>query len=114
MNWQKGTPQMGEHRGSAKMMELEARIKKLEAQLTKMESVLDIDAGGTKVELKSKANLKITAPTIEIEGQGLTEVKGSLLKLNGGTKPIARLGDTVTGGPGSGTIVSGSPSVMAP
>ncbi|MBT8070747.1 MAG: hypothetical protein KJO80_09980 [Gammaproteobacteria bacterium] len=112
MNWQKGTPQMGEHRGSAKMMELEARIKELEAQLKKIESVLDIDSGGTTVVLKSKSKLKITAPAVEIEGQSFTEVKGGLIKLNGGTKPVARLGDTVAGGPGTGSIVTGSPSVM--
>ncbi len=112
MNWQKGTPQMGEHRGSAKMMELEARIKALEAQLKKIESVLEIATGGALVELKSNVKLKLTAPTIEIEGQALTEVRGSLVRLNGGTKPVARLGDTIAGGPGTGSIVTGSPSIM--
>ena len=107
MNWQKGTPQMGEHRGSAKMMELEARIKKLE-------EVLELTAGGTAVKLSAQTKLEISAPVVEISGPALIDLKGSMVKLANGTKPVARLGDTIAGGPGTGSIVTGCPIVLVP
>lgn len=107
MNWQKGTPQMGEHRGSAKMMELEARIAKLE-------KALNIQAGGTNIELSCLGTLKVSATTIEITGNGMAEINGGILKLNKGSRPVSGVGYITTGTPASQTITTGSPTILIP
>jgi len=99
MNWQKGTPQIGEHRASAKMMELEARIAKLE-------KALRVEANGTNLVLSCPGTLKISA--------AIAEINGGILKLNNGSKPVAGVGSMTSGNPGAQTIITGSPTILIP
>lgn len=63
---------------------------------------------GTLSELVIDAAVKvrISAPTIEIDGT-------TSVLLAGGGQPVARLGDTVTAGPYSGSITGGSVKVTS-
>ncbi len=62
-----------------------------------------------QVDLEAGANLKL-------KGVGLTSIRGSIIKLNNGGKPIARLGSTTMTPPvgGPGAVTSGSPTVLVP
>lgn len=63
---------------------------------------------GTLTELVIDASVKVrlSAPTIEIDG-------ATSVLLAGGGQPVARLGDTVTAGPYSGSITGGSTKVTS-
>ena len=98
---------MGEHRGSAQMMALEARIAKLE-------KALNIQAGGVNMELSCPGTLKISAVTLEITGNAMAAIKGGILKLNDGNKPVSGVGHITSGTPGPQTIVTGSPTILIP
>ena len=123
MNWQKGTPQMGEHRGSAQMIALEARIAKLEAALEIQGNGQDIklSCGGKltiealNIEISSKVSTDIRAvSSMDISASAITSIKGAMVNLNGGGRPIARVGDTTAGSPASHNIITGSTTVMVP
>lgn len=65
----------------------------------------------TGIAVQSQAGTSIKAgTTATIEASGITDLKGAILRLNGGTKPLATVGSAV----GNGIVLSGSPAVLAP
>ncbi len=62
-----------------------------------------------QVDLEAGANLKM-------KGGALTSLRGSIIKLNNGGKPVAKLGSRTISPPvgGPGTVTSGSPTVFVP
>jgi hypothetical protein len=109
----------------------------IEKRLAKLESVIKVGADGGvtiecqgKVRIKSASSIEIDcAATVVVKGgasvdiqagaqlnlksSGMANLQGALLKLNNGSKPLARVGDTVTGSGGPGTIVAGATTVLA-
>lgn len=89
-------------------------------------------AGTGEVSISAATKLTLDAPVIEIAAAGQLEVssggamdiasggpmdvQGSILRLNGGSVPAARVGDTVVVstpmGAGQGTIATGSSTVF--
>ena len=66
-----------------------------------------------KLEGKAKADLK-SGGAMTIDGQAITSIKGSIVKLNNGTKPIARVGSKTVGSSNSQQIIDGSTKVLVP
>jgi hypothetical protein len=74
---------------------------------------------GNLININATAALKIkSGASTEISSSGVMDVKGSILKLNGGGTPVAKFGSTtsvVPFGGGSATIVNNtSPTVLVP
>jgi hypothetical protein len=96
---------------------LKDKIASLDARLKELERMVQASGGGLK--LVSPGGLTIQGGgSVVIQGGGGVDIRGATIKLNGGGKPIARLGDPVvvqagTGG-GAGQITSGSPTVTVP
>lgn len=76
---------------------------------------------GITLEDKSGNKIVTTSSKITIEAKQLVEVKGATkvtvdapqVVLNGGTKPVARLGDKVVTPQGAGYILEGNATVLA-
>ncbi len=79
----------------------------------------------TRVDLEAGVNLNVKAGAqvdleagakLNVKGGGLTSIRGAIIKLNNGGKPIARLGSTTMTSPvgGPGAVTSGSPTVLVP
>lgn len=65
------------------------------------------------INVEGNTNIKTTGNTV-VESTGTCDVKGSTIKLNGGTKPVARVGDEVATPTGIGKIIGpGNTSVLA-
>jgi hypothetical protein len=123
---------------------LEMRLAALESQMAalvrliavapdgsvtiKTQSQLNIEANiismkaQQSLSLRSGANAELKAGgQLAMEGSATTSVKGALLTLNGGTKPLARVADMVqipgvasAGVPiPPGQIVAGNPTILA-
>jgi hypothetical protein len=59
--------------------------------------------------MQSQAGTYIKAgSTVTVEGSGTMDLKGAMIKLNGGNKPVATIGSTV----GNGKVLSGSPTIL--
>jgi hypothetical protein len=71
--------------------------------------------GATTVVVKGAAKVDVAAGTaLTLKAAGQASLQGSLVKLNGGSKPLARTGDMVAlpvGPPG--TVQGGNPTVLA-
>jgi hypothetical protein len=69
---------------------------------------------GTGVAIRSNAGTSIRAgTTATIEASGTTDLKGAVVKLNGGTKPIATVGSLVqVPGQPTGQVVTGNSTVL--
>jgi hypothetical protein len=110
----------------------------LEQRLAKLESVIRIGtdgsvtiecnnkvrikaAGSVEIEgsstviVKGAANVEVQAGSnLTLKGTAVTNVQGSLVKLNGGGKPLARVGDIVLNPMGApGIVQGGCPTVLA-
>lgn len=76
-------------------------------------SSLDVQSN-KDMRLKTYSNLKLDGGAIHLDGSGTTSIQGSLVQLNKGSLPVARVGDLVTVSDSApGTISSGSTTVMA-
>ena len=109
----------------------------LEKRLAKLESVIKVGVdGGVTIECTGKVRIK-SASSVEIDcsvgvlvkggatvdvqagaklslkSMGQTDVQGSILRLNNGSRPLARVGDIVNN-PASapGTIGAGSVTIL--
>ena len=78
-------------------------------------------SGTAKVEAGSDLTLRggstttvDSAAVTEIKGGAFTKVNGAVVSLNGGTRPVSGQGDTVVGSGTTGSIVTGSPTVLVP
>ena len=71
---------------------------------------------GGRVEIGA-TTVRISGTVVQVAASAVVEVVGSTVKLNGGCKPLARVGDQVTvlphtpGGGAVGSIFQGSPTV---
>jgi hypothetical protein len=84
---------------------------------------LDAKAGPGGVSLESPTSLNLKGVTTKVEGTGLLDLTAPLTRLNGGCRPVARVGDQTQGlvnvpvtpfaAPVIGTIVLGSPTVLS-
>jgi hypothetical protein len=77
-----------------------------------------IEITGSQIKIASTANVSIQgAAQVSVGSPALVAVTGGVLKLNSGSHQVARVGDivtvTVAGVSGSGTITTGSTTVLA-
>lgn len=100
---------------------LSQRIVALEARLKALETVVQVS--GPNVKLVSGASMTIRADTnvviqggaaVNIQGASGVDIRGALVRLNNGSRPFARVGDSVVGGERPGQIATGSPTVFGP
>lgn len=116
---------------------LNQKIAALEARLKALEAV--VQPSGPNVKLVSAAGLIIQAGTdmairggagvsiqgasgvdlragagVNIQGASGVDIRGALVRLNNGSRPFARLGDSVVAGERPGQITTGSPTVLGP
>ncbi len=79
--------------------------------------------GDTTIDLNSATTMDLKSLSTTVEGSGLLQLRGALVTLNGGCRPIALVGDAITGSatvpstpytaPVTGTILPpGSPTVL--
>ena len=130
-SWTGTRPTDGLQRG-----DLEKRVSELERLVGQLVTVIKINAGGVSIEsqgnisincplslsigggsvsIKASANLSIEAAVAKLQGS-LVSIQGSPLRLNGGSKPVARTGDLTMPSPGPGApsiIGPGCPTVLA-
>ena len=66
-------------------------------------------SGGITLE---PTKLKLSSPSLTLNGIGTLTVTAPLVTLNGQCRRVARVGDTVTGAAGAGTIATGSATVL--
>ncbi len=93
MSWQPGKPTAGIHRTEAK---LEARVAELEQQLEELFKVITIKDGGAMATIEASAGLTIRCGgSLTVSAGGITDIKGAMVRLNGGGKPVARMNDSV-------------------
>jgi hypothetical protein len=115
-----------------KIAALEARLKALEAivQLSGPNVKLVSGAGliiqaGTDMAIRGGAGVSIQGASgvdlragagVNIQGASGVDIRGAFVRLNNGSRPLARLGDSVVAGdrPGPGQITTGSPTVFGP
>ena len=79
---------------------LKEEISKTDSRLNKLESVVKV---GAAVNIESSGNLVL-------KSGGTVSVNGSLIKMNGGSTPVATIKSTVAGS----KIKSGSNTVLVP
>jgi hypothetical protein len=102
---------------------LNLKIAALEARLKALEAVVQVS--GPNLKLVSPAGVTIQAGSdiairggagVSIQGASGVDIRGALVRLNNGSRPLARLGDSVVTGdrPGPGQITTGSPTVFGP
>ncbi len=99
---------------------LSQRIAALEARLKALETVVQVS--GPNVKLVSGAGVTIQAGSdiairggagVSIQGASGVDIRGALVRLNNGSRPFARVGDSVVAGV-PGQITTGSPTVLGP
>ncbi len=97
---------------------LSQRIVALEARLKALETVVQVS--GPNVKLVSGAGVTIQAGSdiairggagVSIQGASGVDIRGALVRLNNGSRPFARVGDSVVAGV-PGQITTGSPTVL--
>jgi hypothetical protein len=90
---------------------LRQQVTALEARVKALEGAIKV-AGGA-------VTIKSTGP-LSLSSAATVDIRGSVVKLNGGSKPLARVGDRVTvvlttpGVAATGQIVEGSPTLLGP
>jgi hypothetical protein len=75
-----------------------------------------VTTAGGAVAVSSGSGVSVQAGGSSVDvGPGVVSVQATSISLNGGSQPVARVGDLVTGSPGSGTgtIQNGNPTVLA-
>jgi hypothetical protein len=98
-----------------RVAKLEQRVAELEAQVEQLLSILEVDGQdvairGRKVRIEGQQSLDVRAAQATVESQGALQLKGASITLNGGSKPIARVGSAVAGG----VVSNGASTVLAP
>jgi hypothetical protein len=98
---------------------LNLKIAALEARLKALEAVVQVS--GPNLKLVSPAGVTIQAGSdiairggagVSIQGASGVDIRGALVRLNNGSRPLARLGDSVVTVGGPGQITTGSPTVL--
>jgi TolA-binding protein len=93
--------------------ELRTKVANLEARIRKLEQHIAIGSEGNVTITATQLNIQASTQ-LEIRSGATMDIKSALLKLNGGGKPVARLGDQVVGSTVPGIINQGSPTVFVP
>ena len=73
--------------------------------------------GQTTTDLKSGTNMTVrSGAQLNLRAGAVADLRGSLVRLGGGNRPVARSGDAVVTSPlsGAGNITIGSPTVLVP
>lgn len=104
---------------SQKVAALEARLKVLEGVLqvsgnnVKLVSSqgLTIQAG-TNTSLLSGLNTSIHGASVAVSGASTVDIRGGMLMLNAGARPLARVGDPVVVDGKVGQITAGAPTIL--
>ena len=115
--------------GSAVLKTTKLTLDVLSFEVKAMQSAMIRSAGSADFQASSDLSIKagVTASLIaggqlDLRASGMASVQGAVLKLNGGTKPLARVGDQVqiagvVGAPGSpipaGQVTAGSTTILA-
>jgi len=69
--------------------------------------------GGAAVNIQGASNVAIQGgAAVNIQGAGGVDIRGALIRLNNGSRPLARLGDSVVAGDRPGQITTGSTTVL--
>ena len=103
-----------------RIIALEQRVGTLEQQNAELRRFITVSGGNTLaikapagVSLEAGTTLKLRgAASAVLESSAITQVKGGMVRLNGGAKPVAHLGDIVVGA-NPGKIAQGSPTVFS-
>ena len=69
-------------------------------------------AVGRKIDIDAGGNLNLNGNNITIQAAGTLNLNGTQIRLNGGTRPVARISDGVTVSGSTGSINSGSATVF--
>ena len=94
---------------------LQMQIKTLQQQVKELQALTKfIKVSGAEVTLKAPVKMVIEATNLTINAGAILDLKGSIIKLNNGSKPAARLGSKTAGNQATQTIVDGSPTVFMP
>jgi len=118
---------------------LQQQVQALHGQMAALQSVLKIASNGavtiqspTSVSVQAGTDLSIGAGknisigagqhvslqsngTALVEGKGGLDLKGTPIKLNGGSKPVATVGSQVqVPGEPIGQVITGNPTILAP
>ena len=93
--------------------ELRNQVANLEERIRKLEQHIAVESGGNVTITATKLNIQASTQ-MEIRSSATMDIKSSVLKLNSGGKPVARLGDKAIGSPGQCIIQMGSPTVLVP
>jgi hypothetical protein len=117
-SWTGAKPTAGLHRG-----DLEKRVSDLEKQIAELMKVIKLTGGSVSIESTGMVHIK-GAGSVSIESGGgmairtgaTLDLQGAVVRLNGGTHPVARSGDITL--PNSSVIVPliigpGCPTVLA-
>jgi hypothetical protein len=102
---------------------LAQRVSDLEASLMELTDHITVDGpAGLRqlrieafdVEIVATGNTHIAGATTQVEASGIVNVTGGLLILNQGSRPVSGPGDVVIAPGGTGTILTGSETVLIP
>lgn len=117
--------------GDQQIFALQQQVHALQAQIAALQSVFKIAPNGavtilsptsvsvqagTTVSIGAGQNISIQSPgTALVEGKSGLDLKGPVIKLNGGTKPLATVGSQVQiPGQPTGQVTTGTQTVLVP
>lgn len=85
------------------------------ATLTASGHEVALASSGVTVKTQAGAKVELTSSGVTIESPGTVDVKGSLVKLNNGVLPVARVSDQGIGNLGAPVVIlpPGNPTVLA-
>lgn len=98
-----------------RVAKLERRVAELEAQIERLLSVLEVDGQDVTIQarrvwIEGQQSVDLRAPQTAVESQAKLQLKAPAITLNGGSKPIARVGSAVS----AGVVSNGASTVLAP
>lgn len=105
-----------------KFADTERKVAELQQQNAQLRAFITVNGNSLTIKsnqaltIQAGADLLLKSSTVAaLEAGGTVQVKGAQIRLNGGGKPVARLGDAVQLPPQlgpNGQIIQGSPTVF--
>lgn len=127
-------PSMAGTASDQRLVQLEQQVKTLQAQVAALQSVLQVTPKGVTLEggvvtiasqaglivrsgggltVQSQAGALISSNSeLTVQSTASMNLRGAVVKFNGGSKPLAVVGSQVTTPQGVGQVVTGSPTVL--